>query len=153
VSLIEDVLIPGHVKLGLSSIDKAGGVDEVLALLSGDTRVTDWARLRQAVIDRDARTLAENGIGICLAHGRTESVKSLVLAVGRSTAGIVAPDVSEPVRLVVVAGIPAAFNSEYLRVIGAIVRICRDRHQLERLLAAKTPQKFVELLGAGELKL
>jgi hypothetical protein len=55
--------------------------------------------------------------------------------------------------LVFVAGIPGAFTSEYLRIVGAIVRICRDRRQLDRLLTIKEPERFVSLLSSGEVKL
>ena len=52
-----------------------------------------------------------------------------------------------------VAGIPSAFTSEYLRIVGAIVRMCRDRRQLRSLLLAKNAERFVTLLGSGEVKL
>ena len=75
------------------------------------------------------------------------------MSVGRSAGGIVFPKLTDPVRLVFVAGIPGAFTSEYLRIVGAIVRICRDRRQLDRLLTIKEPERFVSLLSSGEVKL
>lgn len=150
---ISEILSPEHVNLALAAKDKAAAVEEVLAKLNGDSKVTNWLELRDAVISRDAPALEENKIGICIAHGRTEAVRSLVMAVGRSTDGIVCPEIKSPLRFVFVAGIPAAFDSEYLRVIGAIVRLCRDRHQVERLLAAREARHFISLLGAGEVKL
>jgi PTS system fructose-specific IIC component len=150
---IGDILQPEHVNLSLTATDKAGAIDEVLAKLNGDTRVKDFAALRQVVVIRDAAAISENECGICIAHGRTESVSGLVMAAGRSAAGFVCPEIPDPVRLVFVAGIPRTFNSEYLRIVGAIARICRDRRQLERLLAAHDASYFVGLLGAGEMKL
>ena len=61
-----------------------GAVEEVLAKLEGDERVKDLARLREAVLQEAAPAISENGCGICIAHGRTESVTSLVMAAGRS---------------------------------------------------------------------
>jgi PTS system fructose-specific IIC component len=150
---ISEILKPEHVILALESTDKAGCVAEVLSRLDGDGRVGDFSALREAVLLRDAPAIEENGCGICIAHGRTESVASLVMAAGRSAAGFSSHDVSVPVKLIFVVGIPGAFNAEYLRIVGAIARICRDRHQLDRLLAAKTAAHFVELLAAGERKL
>ncbi len=149
---IGDILRPEQINLTLAAKDKAGAIDEVLGKLRGDPRVKDFDVLRTVVEQRNAPAIAENGCGICLAHGRTDSVGSLVLAVGRST-GFPCPEVKEPVRLVFVAGIPNAVTAEYLRIVGAIARICRDRHQLERLLAAKTAEHFLDLLSAGEMKL
>jgi mannitol/fructose-specific phosphotransferase system IIA component (Ntr-type) len=150
---IADVLQPDHVVLTLAAQDPASAIDEVLGRLDGDERVKNFATLREAVLTQPAPAIAENGCGICIAHGRTESVTSLVMAAGRSAWGIVFPKLSEPVKLVFVAGIPAAFTSEYLRIVGAIVRMCRDRRQLNRLLTTKDPERFVALLSSGEVKL
>lgn len=153
MATIAEILHPDDVNLALAATSKAAAIEEVLAKLNGDARVTDWNALRTAVIKRDAPSIAVNGVGICIAHGRVDSVKSLVMAAGRSQKGVPCPETSDPVKLVFVAGIPAAFDSEYLRVVGAIVRICRDRHQLERLLAAHEATHFVDLLEAGETRL
>jgi nitrogen PTS system EIIA component len=150
---IADVLQPDHVLLTLAAQDPATAIDEVLGPLEGDERVKDFAALREAVLMQPAPALAENGCGICIAHGRTESVTSLVMSAGRSARGIVFPKLSEPVKLVFVVGIPSAFTSEYLRIVGAIVRMCRDRRQLDRLLTTKDPERFVALLSSGEVKL
>ena len=150
---IADVLQPDHVILTLAAKDPAGAIDEVLAKLEGEERVKNFALLREAVLAQPAPAIAENGCGICIAHGRTESVTSLVMAAGRSAKGIAFPELAEPVRLVFVAGIPGAFTSEYLRIVGAIVRMCRDRRQLDRLLSTKEPERFVAFLTSGEVKL
>ena len=149
---IADVLQPDHVLLALAARDPSAAIEEVVATLQGDERVRDFAALREAVFAQPAPAISENGCGICIAHGRTELVTSLVLAAGRSE-GIVFPKLADPVRLVFVAGIPGAFTSEYLRIVGAIVRICRDRRQLDRILRTKEPDRFVALLSSGEVKL
>jgi PTS system nitrogen regulatory IIA component len=150
---IADVLQPDHVVLTLAAQDPASAIDEVLGRLEGDERVKNFAALREAVLAQPAPAIAENGCGICIAHGRTESVTSLVMSAGRSAGGIAFPKLSEPVKLVFVAGIPAAFTSEYLRIVGAIVRMCRDRRQLHRLLTTKDPERFVALLSSSEVSL
>ena len=150
---IADVLQPDHVLLRLSAKEPAAAIEEVLATLQGDERVRDFAALREAVNAQPAPAIAENGVGICIAHGRTELITSLVMSAGRSVEGIVYPKLSDPVKLVFVVGIPGAFTSEYLRIVGAIVRICRDRRQLDRILSTKDPDRFVALLSSGEVKL
>lgn len=149
-----DILQPEQVILNLESTGKPEAVQEVLSRLSGHGQVRDFDALRTAVIQRNAPTIVENGCGICIAHGRTESVRTLVMAAGRSLGGFPSGEgEAAPTRLVFVAGIPGALNAEYLRVVGAIARICRDRHQIDRLLAAKNARDFVDLLAAGERKL
>lgn len=150
---IGEVLLPAHVNLVLAAQEKNEAINEVLSKLNGDFHVKDFPTFQKQVFQRDASAISENGCGICIAHARTEAVGSLVMAAGRTAVGIPCKETPDPVRLFFVAGIPAAFNAEYLRIVGAIARICRDRHQLERLLAAKDSEHFVSLLSAGEVKL
>lgn len=150
---IGDVLKPAHVILALAAQDPSNAVQEVLAKLEGDERVSNFGILLEAVLAQPAATIAENGCGICIAHGRTESVSSLIMAAGRSNQGVAHPALSVPVKLIFVAGIPGAFTSEYLRIIGALVRMCRDKRQLDRLLKSKDQERFVSLLSSGEVRL
>ncbi|MFA7344318.1 MAG: PTS sugar transporter subunit IIA [Terrimicrobiaceae bacterium] len=150
---ISEILVPSHLNLALAARDQAAGVQEVLAKLNGDPRVSDWGALRLAVTERNAPAISCGACGICIAHARTNAVQSLVMAAGRSVAGLSSQNVAEPVRLVFVAGIPAAFQSEYLRVVGAIARLCHDKALLHELLSVQDPEKFVALLSSGEVKL
>ncbi|MEI6494063.1 MAG: PTS sugar transporter subunit IIA [Verrucomicrobiota bacterium] len=150
---ISEILTPAHINLALAARDQAEGVQEVLANLNGDPRISDWDDLKQAITERNAPAISCGPCGICIAHGRTNAVQSLVMAAGRSPGGLISPNVKEPVRLVFVAGIPAAFQSEYLRVVGAIARLCNDKSLLNQLLSAKDPERFVGLLSSGEAKL
>lgn len=150
---ISEILLPAQVNLSLAARDQAGGVDEVLSKLNGDPRVQDWPALVRAVTQRAAPALACNSCGICIAHGRTNAVSSLVMAAGRSPNGLSSPEVRDKVRLVFVAGIPSAFDSEYLRIVGAIARLCRDKTLLQKLLAAPDAEEFTALLAGGEAKL
>ncbi len=150
---ISEILQADHVNLALSATDQDGGVLEVLGKLRGDARVQDWEALHAAVIDRAAPALSCSGSGVCIAHGRTNAVTSLVMAAGRSSGGLSSKGIREKVQLVFVAGIPSAFDSEYLRVVGAIARLCRDKEMLDKLLHVADPARFVELLATGETRL
>ncbi len=150
---IQEILTPSHVNLTLSTSDQAGAVAEVLSKLSGDPRVHDWDELSRTINERKAPAITCGECGVCIAHGRTNAVSSLVMAAGRSPSGLLSLEIKQPVRLVFVAGIPAAFDSEYLRVVGAIARLCSNKVLLKELLAAQTPEKFIELLSAAESKL
>lgn len=147
---ISEILKPGDVKLPLHALEKAAAVDELLESLRGDERITDWDALRQAVIARDAAGIAEDGIGICIAHGRTNAVHSLVLAAGRCDRGISASEIQEPIRLFFVAAIPKALSQDYLRVLGAIARVCKSPEVRQQLLSVKEPARFIELLTQAQ---
>lgn len=150
---ISDILVPEHVNLALAATTPRDAVEEVMGKLHGDPRVGDFGKFAAAVIARDAPALDAGGLGICIAHGRTDAVDSLVMAAGRSQKGVRFRDVRVPVKLVFVAGIPSAFDSEYLRIVGVIARLCREPSTAEALLAAPDGAAFVGLLEAASVKL
>lgn len=150
---ISDILKIEHVNLSLSAADSLSAVQEVLFPLRGDIRVTDWDALRESVIDRDAPAIASNGCGIIIAHGRTNAVNALTMSAARLIEGIQTPHIPEKIRLVFVAGIPTAFNNEYLRVVGTIARLCSKPTLLEKLLLADHPLDFLDILAREETKL
>lgn len=150
---LEEALLPGHINLSLVADNKSAAIREVVGTLRGDSRVENWNELEKSILERNAPAVVSGGCGICIAHGRTSAVSSIVMAAGRSEKGISFSEIEVPVRLIFVAGIPVALSSEYLRLVGAIARICRDEVALHKLLALKDPQKFVDFLKVEENRL
>ncbi|HVE16702.1 MAG TPA: PTS sugar transporter subunit IIA, partial [Chthoniobacterales bacterium] len=150
---IDEILKPADVNLALRADTKSAAVEEVLAQLRGDARVANWEELRRVVLERDAPAIEHEGRTICIAHGRTKAVTALTMAAGKSEEGFVCPETKLRVNLLFVAGIPVAMDSEYLRLVGAIVRVCRDAGQMEELMTAPDGEGFVELLAAATERL
>jgi mannitol/fructose-specific phosphotransferase system IIA component (Ntr-type) len=150
---IRQILQPGHVNLSLSSTQSDSAVGEVLASLSGDIRILQWNALKESVLQRNAPAMDAVGCGIVIAHGRTDAVGSLVMAAGRSNAGFPSSGAKKNVRLVFVAGIPSALNSEYLRIVGTIARLCSKPELVQKLLSAGSPSAFIDILCSGETRL
>jgi mannitol/fructose-specific phosphotransferase system IIA component (Ntr-type) len=150
---IQEILHPSDVNLSLRADGKTAAIEEVLGSLRGDVRVTNWEELRGAVIERDAPAIESDGQSICIAHGRTKAVTALTMAAGLSEAGVVCPETSLRVHVIFTAGIPTAVDSEYLRLVGAIVRVCRDGKLLSKLLASRDGESFVERLAAATERL
>ena len=150
---IDEILHSTDVSLALRADEKNAAIEEVLSLLRGDERVSNWEELRNAVIARDAPPIEHEGRVICIAHGRTRAVSELVVAAGRSDAGIFCPETKLRVNLLFVVGIPAAVDSEYLRLVGSIARVCSDSRQMTELLSAPDADAFVECLTAGSARL
>lgn len=149
---ISDILLPGHVDLQLLAKTSSDAIQEILARLAGDPRISDNAAFMQAVVERNAPAILCHGHGIVIAHGRTNAVKSLIMAAGRSQSGVRSAD-GALVRLVFVAGIPRAMDSEYLRIVGSIARLCRNPELFEKLLTVADPLQFIEVLATQETKL
>lgn len=151
---IPSVLKSSHIDLNLPATNPASAVTTLLELLRGDPRVMKWDDFHQSVLGRDASPISSNGCGILIAHGRTNSVASLVMAAGICPPGI--PHSSEgcpPIHIVFVAGIPAAFNNDYLRVVGTIARLCGNSDLLATLRSSDSPTGFLSVLSQEEDRL
>ncbi len=151
---ISDLLGLDHVSLELSATQPKAAIDEVAALLKGDPAVLHWDELVKGV-QASAPCLPEPGGGfsLCIPHTRGECVNAMVMSVGRSEAGIVFPGVELPVRYLFCIAVPRALAADYLRIVGLLARVFKDRSTESDLRAATTEAEFVDLLSRREAKL
>ena len=150
MSVLSDSLLLTDIHPELRSTDHRDALEEILSPLRADDRVRDWEKLRGALISN-----APNGNfdaspqTMFLHHGRTESVGSLVLAMGRSRTGFGIPVEGESIRLIFLAAIPVEMTNEYLRILGAIARVCSEPESMEQLLAAPDAPSILRVLEKG----
>ena len=150
MSILSDSLLAKDIQLQLRASDPRDALEEVLSHLRSDHRVRDWEKLRDSLLSNaKSETFKECPGAMFLHHGRTESVSTLVLAVGRSATGFTTSGSGKKTHLIFVAAIPEAMNSEYLRILGAISRICREEECLQGLLNAENGEQFLSLLEKG----
>jgi mannitol/fructose-specific phosphotransferase system IIA component (Ntr-type) len=152
MSTLADSLHAKDIHLRMKASVTRDGIEELLSPLRGDTRVRDWERMRSDLQEAFADDqFGASSSNVFFHHVRTESVTGLVLAAGRSDE---APSGSDPVngekaKLVFVVVIPSALNNEYLRVLGAISRVCRETETLDQLLNAGDPHAFLAVMEKG----
>lgn len=151
---IPDALGADHVLLDLRANTSDEAIAEVAGLLRDDPRVTDWAAFYKELRAHVPCRVADAGtFTICLPHARTEAVSELVMSAARVSAPIPFAGAKTPVRYVFCLGAPKALAADYLRVAGALMRILSDAGAEERLRLARTPQEFLDVLSATEMKL
>lgn len=131
-----------HVRLDLVAGSRDGAVREVAELLRGDPRIGSWDAFWKSIGPKQIVDLKGCGCGVCLAHGRDESVRDLVFAAGRMADGA-APGLP---RFVFVFAIPAAMAEDYLRAVGALARLCGEEKKFEVLCRAATPEALADAL-------
>jgi mannitol/fructose-specific phosphotransferase system IIA component (Ntr-type) len=147
------LLDPARIVLHLQSTKRTAALNEIARLLDGHPAVTNFAGFYDELLARDRLDTTCLGNGVALPHARTEHVKEIVLAVGRSDAGIVADAAGELVRLFFVLGTPKTKPGDYLAVVSALCKLLRDSATREVLLAAATPDEFIAAIRAAEDKL
>ena len=150
MSTLSRSLLAKDIHLSLRSANPADALEEVLCTLRGDERVTDWELLRGSLVNGSPIDCGPDGSGmIILHHRRTPSVTGMVLAAGRYPSGLAVSDSTTPLRMLLVAAIPESLDNEYLRVIGAVSRICVDPASFDRLMDARDEASFLAILEEG----
>lgn len=151
---VADLLRPEHIALQVRASKPKTAIEEVAALVRTDPAVLDWEALLQGV-QASAPCLPEPGGGfsLCIPHTRGECVNGMVMSVGRSEAGILFPGVELPVRYLFCIAVPRALAADYLRIVGLLARVFKDRTAEAELRGAEHGAHFVELLSRREAKL
>ena len=151
---IGDLLQHGHVQLEIKARQSNDAIDEVAALVKTNPSVLDWEALLKGV-HASAPCLPEpaGGFALCIPHTRGECVNSMVMSVGRSETGVTFAGVELPVRYIFCIAVPRALAADYLRIVGLLARVFKDRHTEGSLRAAVSEEEFIDLLTRREAKL
>jgi mannitol/fructose-specific phosphotransferase system IIA component (Ntr-type) len=150
---ISSLLQPSHIVLGLTGSRRTDALRDIARRLEGHAEVTSYAGFYEELLARDRLDTTCLGNGVALPHARTEHVGRIVMAAGRSEAGIPFDDTGEIVKLVFVLGTPKSKPGDYLAIVSALCKILRDPADRNALLAAPTPEAFIAALAATEARL
>ena len=147
------LLDPARIALHVQSTKRTAALNEIARLLDGHPQIANFAGFYEELLARDRLDTTCLGNGIALPHARTEHVKQIVLAVGRSDAGIPFDAHGEMVKLFFVLGTPKSKPGDYLAVVSALCKLLRDPADRASLLAAATPEAFIAAVAAVEARL
>ena len=149
---ISRLLDPSRIILNVQSTRRTTALQEVASLLRGHPEVTDFDGFYRDLLARDQLDTTCLGNGLALPHARTEHVRSIVMAVGRSERGILFDHDQEDVRLMFMLGTPLSKPGDYLQVLGAFCKLLKDDANHLAFLAAATPEDFFQAVVAAEEK-
>jgi mannitol/fructose-specific phosphotransferase system IIA component (Ntr-type) len=150
---LSSLLDPSRIALHLQSTKRTAALNEIARQLEGHAAVTNFGGFYDELLARDRLDTTCLGNGVALPHARTEHVKEIVLAVGRSDSGIPMEQSGETVRLFFMLGTPKTKPGDYLAVVSALCKLLRDASTREAMLGAATPEEFIGVIRAAEDKL
>jgi len=146
-----DFLQPARIRLSISSTRKREAIKEIANILDGTPEIVDRERFLKDIFEREAVEATGIGNGVAVPHARTDAVKELVIAVGRSEHGIEFGAVDgKPVRLIFVMGTPRANVTDYLKILAQLSRVVRCPGCLEKVIAATEPEEIIKVFRALE---
>ena len=138
------------INLNLQARQKPDALREVAGLLAQGRRIADFEAFYAEILERERVSSTALGHDVAIPHARTEQCSEILLAVGRSTAGVDFESKDGPIRLVFLIGTPKQMVTEYLRVVGNLARLLRQDALREKLLAAPDAGQFIRLLDEAE---
>ena len=150
---ITSLLDPSCISLHVQSGKRTAALNDIARLLEGHPDVGNYAGFYDELLARDRLDTTCLGNAVALPHARTEHVKKIVMAVGRSEAGIPFDANGEIVRLFFVLGTPKTKPGDYLAVVSALCKILKDPADRATFLNASTPEEFIAAISAAEAKL
>jgi fructose-specific phosphotransferase system IIA component len=145
------LLRPAAINLNLQSRQKNEALREVASMLRHGGCVSNFDAFYGEILERERVSNTALGHDVAIPHARTEQCSEILIAVGRSTAGIdFETKDGQPVRLIFLIGTPKQMVTEYLRVVGNLARLLRQDQLRQNLLAAPDPAAFIALMDQAE---
>lgn len=150
---LSSLLVPERIILSLQSTKRTAALQETARLLEADPNVANFQGFYNELLARERLDTTCLGNEVALPHARTEHVKKIVLAVGRSTQGVLFENCNQTVKLMFVLGTPKNNPTDYLILVGALCRLIKDEASRTALLAAPTPEAFIATVVELENKI
>jgi len=147
---ISSLLNPEQIKLELDQVKRCNAINEVAQLLQTNPNVTNFAGFYEELLARERIESTCLGNEIAFPHARTDSLKGMVLAIGRSTQGVWFENSGQTVKLIFVIGTPKRMVTDYLSVVGGLARLLKDSSTRESLISAPTKDEFIAALTKAE---
>jgi mannitol/fructose-specific phosphotransferase system IIA component (Ntr-type) len=149
---LSQLLDPARIQLQLKNTKRTSALNEVAQLLASHSAVVNFEGFYAELLARDRLDTTSLGHGFAVPHARTDHVTEIVLAIGRSDAGIPFEG-GEDVRVLFMLGTPKARPGDHLQVLSTLCRLLKDQANREAFLTAPTPDAFIAAVNAAEAKL
>ena len=148
---ILDVLNPQAVKVPLEARDKQSAIAELVDLLAEAGLVSNPAKLKSVVWEREQQRSTGIGEGLAIPHGKSDCSSRLVMALGRPAEPIDFNSVDKrPVKLVVLLASPPDKTADHIQALGKISRLMSNPEFREATYDADSAETLYELFRNAE---
>ena len=148
---ITDILSPSCVKVPLESTEKRAMLDELVDLLAANGLCPNASAVKQAVWERETVRSTGIGMGLAIPHGKSTTVKGLVLAVGRPKTPVEFGSLDKkPVELVILLVSHPDRKDDHIQALGKISKIMTSPEFRARAYAAESGAELFGLFREAE---
>ena len=126
-------------------------IKELVDLAAKSKLVKDRDELYQAVVEREKLVTTGVGYGVAFPHAKTKAVKGILIAFGRSQAGVdfEAMD-KKPVHLFFLIAAPEDAIGAHLNVMARLSYIMKSEKVREKLMQTQSPKELLEIIDSVE---
>ena len=148
---LSNLISSDTIKLELKSEKKREILVEMVNVLNDTGKLSNSDTYLKCVVDRENLGSTGIGMGIAIPHGKSDEVKDVVIAFGRSTKGVdfEALD-SQPVHLVFLLAAPKNVGGIYLKALAQLSRLLRREEFRQKLMDATTKEDILAVLTADD---
>jgi mannitol/fructose-specific phosphotransferase system IIA component (Ntr-type) len=147
---IAQLLDPSRVALEIRETRRSPAIHEVARMLEGNPDLTNFPAFYNELLARERVEPTCIGNEVALPHARTEHATRIVLAVGRSSQGVVFDSSGQLVRLIFVIATPKSQPMEYLLLVGHLCRLLKEPSLRDSLMSAAVPAEFISAISTAE---
>lgn len=149
--LLTDLVTVDRIKIPLRSTAKEMLLQELVDLLVANDGPEDKDDVLRAVREREAVLSTGIGNGVAIPHGKSSAIPALRMAAGLTQAPVDFDALDgQPVRLFFLLVGPETAAGPHIKALSRISRIVRKDTVRQRLLAARTPEEFLDALKEAE---
>jgi len=144
--LQEDLII-----LNLKSKDKKKIIEELVDAVVKVENVKDRDDFLRTIMEREELESTGIGMGVAIPHCRTDAVNKIVIAFGRSVAGIDFESIDgKPAHLIFLIAAPEKERDRYIKVLAHLSRLLRREEFRKSLMEAITRGEVIHLFTENE---
>lgn len=136
-----------NVALDWTAPDKMSAVIKIAHLLKHDERMLNWRAFYDALLKREREATTCMGSGLAVPHARGDFVSDMAMGLVRWNPSVADDEGARvDVRYMIVVAFPIWMAADYLRLVGALVRVYKDTGFRKELDAAMHPSDLLALL-------
>jgi mannitol/fructose-specific phosphotransferase system IIA component (Ntr-type) len=141
-----DLISPGIVKVPLESTGKPAVLRELVQILKDAGKIADVERALTAVNQREQLGSTGLELGIAVPHAKTDTVKTLTLAIGVSPRGIDFSSLdAKPSRLFFLMLAPPNQSGPHIQALAEIAKLSHSRSLCDAIVNARSAEEVVRL--------
>jgi fructose-specific phosphotransferase system IIA component len=146
-----DIIQKDQIIAELKGVSKEEIINELIDLFRNDERVNNIDKIRNAVLEREKIMSTGVGKGFAIPHGKTDAVKEIIAAFGKSTKPIDFAALDEqPVHLIFLLVGKDNLVGPHIKLLSRISRMMNKDVFRDNLLKAKTAEEIFNIFQEEE---